>query len=415
MQRRIVMAALAGVILLAGRRTLQAQAGKPLFTSEELDQMLAPIALYPDSLLSQVLMAATYPLEVVEAARWSRANPNLKADAAVAAVQDRDWDISVKSLAAFPQVLAQMDDRLDWTQKIGDAMLAQEKDVGDSVQRLRARAADAGNLANTAQERIEYLGAGPDRTIVIEPADPAMIYVPYYNPVWAYGVWPYAAYPPYYYPPLPMYGYGAVLVSGFMFGIGLAAAGALFGGWHWGRGASYINVNVNRAVHIDRNFSAARTNNGAWQHDPEHRRGVAYRDIPTQQHFGQARPGIDQRQQYRGRSESAPSGGQAGGQRPQANLRQNMPAQGPTQGSIQRPNVGSAQPRPQVQSRPGGTPQIQRGGAISGVERGGQVNRESARGNVQQQRSSAPAPQPRSSGGGGGGAPRPPAGGGGKR
>src|SRR5476649_692761 len=187
----VILTCVAGLIFLSGTVIAQQPTDSITFSQEELDQMLAPIALYPDSLLSQVLMAATYPLEVVEAARWSRANPNLKADAAVAAVQDRDWDISVKSLAAFPQVLAQMDDRLDWTQKIGDAMLAQEKDVGDSVQRLRARAADAGNLANTAQERIEYLGAGPDRTIVIEPADPAMIYVPYYNPVWAYGVWPY--------------------------------------------------------------------------------------------------------------------------------------------------------------------------------------------------------------------------------
>ena len=146
MERRKLLALSTAVLALAPFRALHAQDSNKPFTPEQLDQMLAPIALYPDALLAQVLMAATYPLEVVEAARWSQANPNLKGDAAVAAVKDKSWDVSVKSLVAFPQTLQMMSNQLDWTQKLGDAMIAQQKDVATRVQRLRAKAAAAGNL-----------------------------------------------------------------------------------------------------------------------------------------------------------------------------------------------------------------------------------------------------------------------------
>ena len=140
--------------LTLGPTVLWAQDSKKPFTPEQLDQLLAPIALYPDALLSQTLMAATYPLEVVEAARWTQANPNLKGDAAVQAVKNKDWDVSVKSLVAFPQTLAMMNNNLDWTQKLGDAMIGQQKDVADSIQRLRAKAAAAGNLKTTPQQKV---------------------------------------------------------------------------------------------------------------------------------------------------------------------------------------------------------------------------------------------------------------------
>jgi hypothetical protein len=414
MQRRTLMATVAAVVALGGLPMARAQDGRRPFTREELDQMLAPIALYPDALLSQILMAATYPLEVVAAARWSRANPGLKGDAAVAAVANQDWDVSVKSLVAFPQVLAQMDEQLDWTQKLGDAMLGQQQDVADSVQRLRAEAAAAGNLTSNSQQAVSYLGSGDDRMIVIEPASPSAIYVPYYNPVWAYGRWPYADYPPYYYPPRPAYGYGTPLVNGFMFGVGLAAAGAIFGGWNWNRGHSYVNVNVNRAVNIDRSFNAANVNDGQWQHNVDHRRGVAYRDPVTRQQFGQTRPGVDQRQQYRGRIASTQPA-----QTP--NARPNVPQQAlPTQRPAAqlpsgRPNPalqGPAQ-RPAAQVSRGGAPQpAQRGAALNGVDRGQQVNREAARGQAQQTRAAAPAApaaaapaRPAASGAAGGAAP----------
>jgi hypothetical protein len=417
MQRRSLMATFAAALCLGWLRTVRAQDGRRPFTREELDQMLAPIALYPDALLSQTLMAATYPLEVVEASRWSRANPGLKGDAAVAAVANQDWDVSVKSLTAFPQVLANMDAHLDWTQKLGDAMLGQQQDVADSVQRLRAEAAAAGNLASNSQQTVSYLGSGDDRMIEIEPVNTAMIYVPYYNPSWAYGSWPYAAYPPDYYPPQPIYGYGAPLASGIMFGVGLAASSAIFGGWNWRRGNSYVNVNVDRAVHIDRTFNAATVNNGQWQHNADHRKGVAYRDPAVGQQFGQSRPGVDQRQQYRGRTANAPANQPAQATaRPavpqQPNARPAVPQQANPvpQRATTQPGTGQpatarstpvqpsaaqrpgAQPLPQVQTRaPTTTPTAQRGAALSGVDRGQQVNREAARGRAQQTRAAAPA------------------------
>lgn len=381
--RRLLLGAAVALVAL---RTLPAafvpaalaQADNKPFKPEELDRILAPIALYPDALLSQVMMAATYPLEVVEAARWSKANPNLKGNDAVKAVSDKSWDVSVKSLVAFPQVLAQMDDHLDWTQKLGDAMLAQQEDVARSVQRLRAAAVDAGNLPSSKEATVKVEGSGEARTIVIEPADPQIVYVPAYNPAWAYGAWPHPAYPPVYYPPPPAY-YGSALLRGFMWGVGLAAAGALFGGWHWhGHGGNYVNINVNRAVDIDRNFNAIRAPDGDWQHDPAHRKGVAYPNNSVRNRFGQARPGVEQRQAFRGQAGNGPGPGPSG-----------------------RPGQGGP-----GRSRGGGQ---RGGGALGGVERGRQVDREGQRGRQQQQRT---APQPRTTGGGGNG---PRGGGGGGR
>ena len=137
--------------------------GSQPFTAAQLDQLLAPIALYPDALLAQTLMAASYPLEVVEAARWSKDNPTLKGDAALAAVKDKGWDVSVTSLVAFPQVLALMNSQLDWTQKIGDAMIAQQSDVAASIQRLRAQAQSAGTLKSTPQQTVTQQPAAPGR------------------------------------------------------------------------------------------------------------------------------------------------------------------------------------------------------------------------------------------------------------
>jgi hypothetical protein len=172
---------------------------KPALTQQELDQMLAPIALYPDSLLSQILMASTYPLEIVEATRWSTANPNLKDDDAVKAAAQNGWDPSVTSLIAFPQILTMMDDRLSWTERLGDAFLAQQAQVMDTVQSLRQKAYAAGNLKSTEQVRVEQQG----QTIVIEPPNPQVVYVPYYDPRIVYGPWWWPGYPPVYWGPWP--------------------------------------------------------------------------------------------------------------------------------------------------------------------------------------------------------------------
>lgn len=357
---------LLGISVLAlalGPTALRAQDSKKPYTPEQLDQVLAPIALYPDALLSQTLMAATYPLEVVEAARWTQANPNLKGDAAVAAVKDKSWDVSVKSLVAFPQTLAMMNNNLEWTQKIGDAMIGQQKDVAESIQRLRAKAAAAGNLKTTSQQKVTTQTTGSASAIVIEPANPEVIYVPYYNPNWVYGTWPYPAYPPVYYPPPP--NYGAALMTGMMFGLGVAAGAAMFGGWHWGWsgggwGNSYTTVNVNRATSISaNNFNASRYANGQWNHDPAHRDGVPYRTQAERERYNQARPGAEQREQFRGQLDGR---GQAANREAGAAANREGAA---NRGAAQRPEARGGESR---------------SSAFDGVDRGGQVNRDYDRG-----------------------------------
>jgi hypothetical protein len=419
MKRRSLFTLSLFALALSATRSVRAQSDSKTYKPEELDQMLAPIALYPDPLLSQILMAAGYPLEIVEAARWQQANPTLKGDAAVQAVKDKDWDTSVKSLVAFPDVLKQLNEHLDWTQKLGDAMIEQQADVADSIQRLRAKASAAGNLQSTPQQAVTTEGSGDNIQYIIQPASPEVVYVPQYNPSWAYGPWPYPAYPPVYYP------FGGALATGIFWGLGIAAGAAMIGGWAWGgRGQSYANINVNKAVNIDNNFNRDRPNRpdrpGAggggerWDHRPEHRKGVAYRDNATRQRFNQAqRPGAAQRDQFRGRLENPAGAANRPGAGPGGSIA-NRPG-GAGGGIANRPGGGQGVAnRPAgsqgIANRPGGgqvnRPQ-QQPNALGGVNRGQQINRQSTRGNQQMNRA-----QSRGSGGGGGGG-RPAGGGGG--
>ena len=311
-QRMHAVCLLVFALLFAGAQSLHAQdAPQPApYKPEELEALVAPIALYPDSVLAQVLMASTYPLEIVHAARWVKEHPNVKGDDAVKAVQDQTWDTSVKSLVAFPQALEPMSDKLDWTQKLGDAFLAQEKDVLAAVQRLRARAQDSGNLKSNEQQKVvvEQPPAQGGQTIVkIEPANPEVIYVPAYNPTVVYGAWSYPAYPPYAWPPSPAYYPGGALMTGFAWGVGLAAAGAIFSNCNWGGGD--VNINVNKARNVNRNFDSTKVQGGRWQHDSSHRQGVAYRDNATREKFGNNVGGADGRRDYRGRNGQNGQGG----------------------------------------------------------------------------------------------------------
>jgi hypothetical protein len=267
----------------------------PQFKPEELEALVAPIALYPDALLAQVLMASTYPLEIVEAARWSKANPSLKDQALQDAVQKQTWDPSVKSLAAFPTVLQMMNDKLDMTQKLGDAFLGQQKDVMDAVQRLRAKAQAAGNLKSGKEQTVTTEQDGNTTIIKIEPAQPEVVYVPSYSTTVVYGPWPYPMYPPYYYPPPPGYAAGGIFF-GFTMGI---IIGGMWGGCNWHGGGVYINVNnYNRVNHTN-------ISNGNWQHSPEHRKGVEYRDQGSRDKFGKGqRQGAESREAFRGRAEA---------------------------------------------------------------------------------------------------------------
>jgi hypothetical protein len=174
---------------------------QPVLSAAQLDQLVAPIALYPDPLLAQVLMASTYPLEVVQAHRFAKANKGLKGDKLTKALDKQDWDSSVKQLVSTPTVLAMMSDQLDWTEKLGDAVLAQQADLMNAIQRLRGQAQANGKLETTKQQKVTVSQEANEQVIEIEPASPDIVYVPYYDPAVVYGEWQYPDFPPYYYPP----------------------------------------------------------------------------------------------------------------------------------------------------------------------------------------------------------------------
>jgi hypothetical protein len=370
---------------------------RPAFTQQELDQMLAPIALYPDSLLSQIFMASTYPLEVVEAARWSKANPNLKGDQAVQAVAENTWDPSVKSLVAFPQILMMMDEKLNWMERLGDAFLAQQQEVMGTVQSLRQKASDAGNLKSNDQIRVEQQGP----SIVVEPANPQVVYVPYYNPMEMYGPWWWPAYPPVYWAPWPGYFYGPRFGVGFAWGIGIGIGpGFFFGGFNWPyRHISVVNVN-------NFYYHTVNVNRGAiWAHDPVHRRGVPYRNVALRQQFSRMSASPEARREFRGHDSSSFIGHSAFGNRQEARGgspgRSNMPG-----GS--RSDMRSAPSRPSLSN--GVSPHVeQRSHAFEGVGHGPAERNFSARGHASSQGFASPP----SGGfrGGGGGASHQPSGG----
>jgi len=291
------LAAAAAFPLLAS-----AQGGGGQFGKEQLDQLTAPIALYPDSLLSQVLMASTYPADVAAAAKWSRANSDKKGDDAVTLVQGEPWDPSVQSLVAFPQVIIMMGEKPDWVRDLGDAFLAQPDDVMASVQRLRAQAQKAGNLSTNKEIKVETetvtveATGQPEKVIVIQPASPQVVYVPTYNPTVVYGPWLWPAYPPYYIPPPPGYWFSSVVATGIAWGIGIGISNALWGNCNWGHGN--VNINVNRYNNINVNN---RINNGNWNHNVSHRGNVPYRGGEATRNRLDQRYQSGQREQYRGR------------------------------------------------------------------------------------------------------------------
>jgi hypothetical protein len=329
-----------------------------VFKPEELEQILAPIALHPDSLVTQILMAATYPLEVVQAERWIKQNASLKGEALTAALEKQEWDPSVKSLVNFPQVVTMMSEQLEWTQRVGDAFLADQKQVLDTIQSLRAKAQASGNLQTTKEQTIIV----EEKIIKIEPANPQVVYVPTYNPTVVYGAWPYPAYPPYaYYPP------GYVASSAMWFGAGMAmgaAWGYAWGNANWNGGD--VDVDVDRNTNINTNINRDQAKQklqergqgnqrgqGKWQHNPEHRKGVSYRDQGTAQKFNRAssNDAIQSREQFRGRADQG---------------RQDTGDRGALGGQ-----GGAGGNRAATMDRGGGGSSGSRGGAFQGVSRGG--------------------------------------------
>jgi len=318
--RKLWSVLLAALLVLPGGALAQSPEGAPstAFSKEQLDQLLAPVALYPDSLLTQILMASTYPLEVVKANNWVKQNKELKGDALTAALEKQEWDPSVKSLVNFPQVLQMMSDKLDWTQNLGDAFLAQQKDVLATVQVLRAKALEAGNLKTTKEQ--EVVVEKDPQVIVIQQADPQVVYVPAYNPTVVYGTWWYPSYPPYYVYPAPYA--GAAFFTGVAIGV---AWGYAWGHCNWHGGD--VNININQNTNINRNIDRGKyaqqqpgrgnldsSGQGKWQHDANHRQGVAYRDSATAKQYGQgtARQ-TPSSKEARGYGDRGGAAGQAGG------------------------------------------------------------------------------------------------------
>jgi len=262
----------------------------------QLQQLVAPIALYPDNLLSQILMASTYPLEVVQAARWSKENPNVTGKALENAMAKQSWDPSVKALTAVPQALQMMSDKLDWTQQLGNAFLAQQEDVLDAVQKLRQRADASGNLKSTPQQRVtttprSSASGAPAPVITIASTNPEELYVPIYDPGVVFGTWPYPDYAPYYwYPP------GYVGAGVFSFAAGVAVGAAIWGGVDWYR--RNVNVNVNRF----NSFNRTNITSNAWNHNARHRGNVPYANPNVAQRFGDHGKGAA-REQFRGRAD----------------------------------------------------------------------------------------------------------------
>ncbi|ENP9364445.1 DUF3300 domain-containing protein [Escherichia albertii] len=314
---------------------------KTAFNTAQIDQWVAPVALYPDALLSQVLMASTYPANVAQAVQWSHDNPLKQGDAAIQAVSDQPWDASVKSLVAFPQLMALMGENPEWVQNLGDAFLAQPQEVMDSVQRLRKLAQQTGSLKSSVEQKIitttkkavptnqtattpitqsntvstsSPVIAEPAQTVIsIEPANPNVVYIPNYNPTVVYGSWGNTAYPPVYLPPPAGEPFVDSFVRGFGYSMGVATTYALFsnidwddddhdhhhhddddnhhhdGGHHdsngWQHNGDNININVDNFNRITGEHLTDK--NMAWQHNPNYRDGVPYHDQDMAKRFHQ--------------------------------------------------------------------------------------------------------------------------------
>ncbi|MBY7192751.1 DUF3300 domain-containing protein [Escherichia ruysiae] len=312
---------------------------KSTFSTAQIDQWVAPVALYPDSLLSQVLMASTYPANVAQAVQWSHDNPLKQGDAAIQAVADQPWDASVKSLVAFPQLMALMGENPQWVQNLGDAFLAQPQDVMDSVQRLRQLAQQTGSLKSSTEQKVitttkkavpvkpavapsaiqsnTVSTASPVITepaptvITIEPTNPDVVYIPNYNPTVVYGNWANSEYPPVYLPPPAGEPFVDSFVRGFGYSMGVATTYALFSsidwddddhdhhhddddyhhdGGHrdgngWQHNGDNINIDVNNFNRITGEHLTDK--NMAWRHNPNYRNGLPYHDQDMAKRFHQ--------------------------------------------------------------------------------------------------------------------------------
>jgi hypothetical protein len=334
-----VVAVICATLLVPGDAILLAQDAPPppqdqapLLPPEQLDSLAAPVALYPDPLLSQILVAATYPLELVQASQWLQQNRGLTGPALTQAAAQQNWDPSVQALVVFPDLIQRLTQDITWTTNLGNAFLAQQGDVMDAVQRLRARAEQAGKLASTPQQQVVNTNDGGRPVIEIQPASPEVIYVPQYDPAYIWGPPVYFGYPHWYYPHP-----GIALIGGGFFGFGVGISMGLYfgggwggwGGWGWHPGWGSHTVIVNNTFIHRNNFNTTRITNvhgsSAWSHDSFHRQGVPYPNRGVAQQYG---GGV--------RANLAPRNNG-----PQGGFRNSAPATGGFRGNVS-PNQGNS-------------------------------------------------------------------------
>ncbi len=285
--------------------------------NEQLDSLVAPIALYPDPLLSQTLVASTYPLEIIQLQQWLTKNKGLKEKELTEAVKKQNWDPSIQAMAALPDVVKRLADDIKWTTDLGNAFLAQQSDVMDAVQRMRKKAQDKGNLKSNEQQKVETKVVENKTVVVVEQANPQVVYVPSYNPTVVYGPPPYP-YPPVSYPPPGYYAAGMAI----SFGVGIAMGAAWGGGWGyhcgWGGGNNVVINNNNNFVshynnqNVNRNQNINRSGNTNWQHNSQHRGGAPYSDRATANKYGGTARGDSPATRQARQGQAGGGGAQAG-------------------------------------------------------------------------------------------------------
>ena len=285
---------------------------------DQLEGLVAPVALYPDPLLSQILVASTYPLELVQVSQWLQRNPGLSGPSLTQAAQQQNWDPSIQALVVFPDLVKRLNQDITWTTDLGNAFLNQQSDVMEAVQRMRQKAEQAGKLASTRQQTV----ANNNGAIEIEPADPQMMYVPYYDPMSIWGPPLYYPYASWFYPPFGAgmyFGFGAGINMGFYFGGGWGG----WGGWGWRPGWGGHTIIVNNSFIHRYNFNASRSGSlsgrSTWAHDASHRQGVPYSNSAVSQRYGgTARQNLQTRaaaQQTQARGTTRPAGSERMGSR----------------------------------------------------------------------------------------------------
>jgi hypothetical protein len=253
-------------------------------SKDQLEALVAPIALYPDPLLAQCLVASTYPLDVVAAQQWLSQNSTLKGEELTKAAEQQSWDPSVQGLVVVPDALKRLSEDIKWTTDLGDAFLAQQDDVMAAVQSLRVKAKDGGKLQTTEQQKVETTTVESKQVIEIQPASTEVVYVPTYSPSVIWGPM-YYPYPPLYYPPY----YGGAWLG---FGVGIAIGIGISGGWGWGcgwhGGGNTININNNNnfVSHYNKSNNINRSGNSNWQHNAQQRGGAPYKDRATANKYG---------------------------------------------------------------------------------------------------------------------------------